>query len=70
MAEAALSLHSGGELVTIDELKAEKAPPAAGRWYPLSHWSVLSGVVTTLAEADYQIKSQQLALDKGGKMSR
>lgn len=62
-----LMLHAGGQLATIDEVRAVKVPPAEGRWHPTGHAKVLDGVTETLAGAGYAIKNQQLALARDGK---
>lgn len=62
MAQASLNLHSGGHLVTLDELREVKAPPPEGRWFPLAHAKVVDTVAGTLKDAGYVIESQQLAV--------
>ncbi len=57
-----LMLHAGGKLVTLDELKECKTPPAEGRWHPVSHLTVLENVKETLHGAGYTVKSQQYGL--------
>jgi hypothetical protein len=63
-ASSALVLHCGARQVTLDELNAVKAPPAEGRWFPLSHGHVLGRVKETLAEAGYTIRREQLGLSR------
>jgi hypothetical protein len=58
-------LHCGARLVERDELARVKAPPPEGRWYPLSHASVLSRVRETLGEAGYVVRRERLALSRG-----
>jgi hypothetical protein len=64
MASANLNLHSGGHLVTAEELKGYKAPPPEGRWHPVSHAQVYDRVRETLAAAGYEVASEQLALHR------
>jgi hypothetical protein len=64
MAESRLMLHCGARLVEPDELALVKAPPPEGRWYPLSHTSVLNRVKETLSEAGYKVVREQLALSR------
>jgi hypothetical protein len=62
-----LMLHSGGRLVTIDELRGCNTPPPEGRWHPVAHATVLDTVVGTLTGAGYAVKSQALAIARDGK---
>jgi hypothetical protein len=62
MASSALVLHRGARLVEEDELMAVKAPPPEGRWFPLSHGTVLKKVTETLKDAGYAIQRQQCGL--------
>lgn len=61
---ATLCLHRGGRLVEFDELASVPAPPPAGRWFPLSHGSVLAKVRETLTEAGYTVRREQLGLSQ------
>lgn len=60
-----LVLHTGGRLVTLDELRACTTPPPEGRWHPVSHGSVLDAVKETLRGAGYTIRSEKYALARG-----
>ncbi len=62
MSTSALVLHRGGRLVEQDELDAVKAPPPEGRWFPLSHGTVLAKVKETLSDAGYTVQRTQLGL--------
>jgi hypothetical protein len=62
-----LLLHKGGQLCTLDELRAVPTPAAEGRWHPVAHATVLDTVTSTLAGAGYTIKSQSLAVARDGK---
>ncbi len=64
MAESQLMLHCGARTVEEDELRACRAPPPEGRWYPIGHARVLDTVKGTLTEAGYTVRSQKLALTK------
>jgi hypothetical protein len=66
MATSALNLHSGGQLVTYDELKEVKTPQPEGRWFPIGHATVLDTVKSTLGEAGFEVRDQKLALDHDG----
>jgi hypothetical protein len=59
-----LILHSGGRVVSPDELNSIKAPPPKGRWFPLSHGSVLTRVKDALAEAGYVVRNERLGLSR------
>lgn len=63
-ATSTLMLHAGARPVQIEELEGIKAPPAQGRWYPLSHGHVLARVKETLQEAGYIIRREKLALSR------
>ena len=60
-----LILHCGARKVELDELSKVPAPPQEGRWFPLSHGSVLRRVKETLGEAGYSVAREQLALSRG-----
>jgi hypothetical protein len=64
MSEATLVLHRGARSVSAEELADVRAPDPVGRWYPLSHQTVLRRVKDTLAEAGLVVKREQLALSK------
>jgi hypothetical protein len=66
MAASNLMLHAGGNLVTLEQLRSYRAPPAEGRWHPVSHGTVLEAVQLTLAEAGYQVSGEKLALNREG----
>ncbi len=61
-----LVLHRGARLVTREELRAYKAPPPAGRWYPLAHSRVVEVVTATLLDSGYEIKNQYYGLSREG----
>src|SRR5262249_47309324 len=65
VATASLNLHSGGQLVTLDELRAVPTPQPEGRWFPIGHATVLDTVKSTLGEAGFEVTDQKLALDRG-----
>lgn len=62
MADVVLNLHSGGRLVTYDELKAVPVPDATATWHPVAHARVLDTVLETLTGAGYEVQDRQLAL--------
>lgn len=61
-----LVLHTGGRLCTYEELQAIPAPPADGRWHPVSHARVLDAVTGTLQAAGYEVQDRKLAIARGG----
>lgn len=60
-----LVLHCGARSVGEEELRAVKAPPPEGRWFPIAHAKVLDTVRGTLQDAGYTIQSQKLGLSRG-----
>jgi hypothetical protein len=64
VSNSSLVLHRGARPVSVEELAEIKAPDSVGRWYPLSHTTVLRRVKDTLAEAGLVVKREQLALSK------
>ena len=66
MAQSILNLHSGGHLVTYEELQAVKTPEPEGRWVPIGHATVLDTVKSTLLDAGFEVRDQKLALDRNG----
>lgn len=64
MATSVLNLHSGGQLVTLEELAEIETPPPQGRWYPVPHHKVLARVKEAMAESGYSVKREQLAVHK------
>ena len=65
-ASSSLVLHAGARAVTLEELKAFRAPEPEGRWYPVSHARVVETVKATLHEAGYDIRKEQYGLMRGG----
>jgi hypothetical protein len=59
-----LCLHAGARRVSLEELARVQAPPPEGRWFPLSHGSVLARVKETLGEAGYVVRREQLGLSR------
>ena len=57
--------HRGARLVELDELKSVPVPIAQGRWFSLSHGTVLERVVESLDEAGFIVRRQQLGLLPG-----
>jgi Domain of unknown function (DUF932) len=66
MVSSSLVLHTGGKLVTLDELRDYRAPPPEGRWHPISHDTVLDTVKEILGESGYEVRSEKLALNAKG----
>lgn len=66
MAESNLVLHTGGNLVTLDELRELRAPPPERKWHPISHATVFDRVQETLVDAGYEIKTMRLAVNGQG----
>jgi hypothetical protein len=65
--KSVLNLHSGGHVVTRQQLAAYEAPPPTETWKPHSHIGTLQLVEKTLAEAGYRIAEQRLAVHMDGK---
>jgi hypothetical protein len=66
MAQAVLNLHSGGQLVSYDELQAVPTPQPQGRWHPVPHVRVLDSVLETLKGAGYEVRDQKHAVARNG----
>lgn len=66
MSTSMLIRSKGATLVTGDELAEFRAPTPQGRWYPLSHSTVLRRVINTLSESGMSVANQQLAVSKDG----
>lgn len=62
MSQSVLNLHSGGHLVTYDELRAVPVPEATRTWHPVPHHHVLDTVLETLKGAGYEVRDQKLAV--------
>src|SRR5262245_13118885 len=62
MASGNLNLHSGGHLISVEDLRSIKAPPPEGRWFPVSHGQVYDRVRETLDAAGYQVATEKLAV--------
>jgi hypothetical protein len=65
LATALLNLHSGGRIISLEELRQCKTPPAEGRWHPVPHAEVYQRVRETLDAAGYVVASEQLAIHRG-----
>ena len=66
MATSILNLHSGGSIVSREELALIEIPPATQTWHPVKHVDVLDSVTSTLEGAGYTIEKQSLALSHHG----
>ena len=66
MATSALVLHRGAQPVTAEQLREYRAPPPAGRWYPLAHARVADTVKSTLTEAGYEVRREQYGVMRDG----
>lgn len=65
-AQSVLIRSNGAQLVTLEGLQEFKAPPPSGRWYPLSHHTVMTTVLSTLDDAGFRVSESQLAVSRGG----
>lgn len=65
-AQSVLIRSNGAQLVTLEGLQEFKAPPPSGRWYPLSHYTVMTTVLSTLDDAGFRVSESQLAVSRGG----
>jgi hypothetical protein len=61
-----LNLHSGGHIVTREQLAEYEPPPATDTWHPTSHIGTLYRVEETLHAAGYHITDSRLAVHKNG----
>ena len=66
MAHSELVLHRGAVPVTAEELGNFKTPSPEGKWFPVSHASVLATVKSTLNEAGYEIRNERLGVMRDG----
>ena len=66
MAQSDLVLHCGAVPVTADELGRFRTPPPEGKWFPVSHASVLGTVKSTLHDAGYEIRNERLGVMRDG----
>jgi hypothetical protein len=67
MTKGILNLHSGGHVVTRDQLAEYEPPAPTETWKPHSHIGTLQLVEATLGEAGYRIAEQRLAVHMDGK---
>ena len=65
-ATSSLLTHCGGRVVDRDELAGYRAPPPAGRHFPIDHTKVRSQVLETLDAAGFAVQREQLAIAKEG----
>src|SRR5262245_38317931 len=61
-----LMLHSGGRVVTLDELRECHTPEPVGRWHPVSHVKVLDSVKETLHGAGYVVRAEKYGIARDG----
>lgn len=61
-----LNLHSGGELITLDELHEVKTPEATRTHHPIPHYQVVDMVKYSLGYYGHEITDEAHAIDKGG----
>lgn len=61
-----LNLHSGGELVTYDQLRAVSTPEATSTHVPLPHHELVELVRFTLSYYGHEIAEEHFALDHDG----
>ncbi len=62
----ALCLHSGGKLITENELERVKTPEATATWFPMPHHKLLSDARQMLASGNVEIVKEELALNRDG----
>src|SRR4051794_14778452 len=65
MSSSHLVLHRGAVQASRQELP-DKAPPAEGRWFPISHRKVVDTVSETLEASGYQIQREQFGVSREG----
>src|ERR1041385_439337 len=61
-----LNLHSGGELVTFDQLRDVETPPATASHVPIEHHRLVSLVRSTLGMFNHEIVEEHFAIDHAG----
>lgn len=61
-----LNLHKGGELVTLDQLRAVALPEATESHLPLAHFDLVSMVKYALGYFEHEVISEQHAIDHDG----
>ena len=60
-----LILHKGAHVVTPAELERVPVPPPTETWFPLGHATVLQCVRSTIQEAGFTVRREQLSLSRG-----
>ena len=66
MTNAALNLHSGGDVVTREVLKTIPVPPATDTWKPIAHYDLVQALDRQLAVRDIRIVKEEFALAHDG----
>ena len=60
-----IMLHSGGEFLSYESLKAVPTPPATATWTPIAHFELLDGIKRQLAMGHLIITREVLAISRG-----
>lgn len=64
---AEVMAHTGGLVVSREQVDAVEAPVGTGTWYPTAHKRVLLAVESNLASAGFEIKKSNYVLAREGK---
>jgi hypothetical protein len=67
MSTTVLNLHSGGNVVSYEELQRCVLPERTKSWVPISHATVVETARKALVEAGYFIRAEKLAISHEGK---
>lgn len=60
-----LMLHSGGQIISYDDLKAIPTPPSTATWTPIPHFELLDGIKGQLEMDQLVITREVLAISHG-----
>jgi hypothetical protein len=61
-----LFLHCGAGQFSRKELDLIEAPPSTRTWYPIKHATVLNAALSTISDAGFSVKAQNLAIAHQG----
>jgi len=61
-----MNLHSGGELVTLDQLRMVQTPDATATHHPIPHFDFVDMVKFALRYHEHEVVEEHHAIDKNG----
>lgn len=61
-----MNLHSGGDLVTLDQLRMVTTPDATATHHPIPHYDFVDMVKFALRYHEHEVVEEHHAIDKGG----